>query len=155
MSRIKKVILALVILFIAVQFIQPARNNNNGQVLSTDIARIVSVPDGILDIFKNSCYDCHSNYTRYPWYSCIQPGGWWMASHIKNGKENLNFSQFGNYSKRMQRNKLREMARSIDDESMPIPAYAIIHKNAKLTKTQKTSVLDWINKTKESLSQPN
>lgn len=152
MSRIKKVLLAILILVVAIQFIQPARNNNNGQVLATDIIKTFPVPDRILDVLKNSCYDCHSNNTRYPWYSFIQPGGWWMASHIKDAKADLNFSDFGSYSNRKQQNKLKSIAKSIQDETMPIKPYLIIHTDAKLSKEQKALVLDWINKTRDSLS---
>lgn len=152
MSRIKKVLLAILIVVVAIQFIQPARNNNNGQVLTTDITKTIPVPDRILDIIKNSCYDCHSNNTRYPWYSYIQPGGWWMASHIKNAKADLNFSDFGSYSNRKQLNKLRSISKSIQDETMPIKPYLIIHTDAKLAKDQKILVLNWINKTRDSIS---
>ena len=152
MSRIKKVLLAILIVVVAIQFIQPARNNNNGQVLATDIIKTFPVPDRILDVLKNSCYDCHSNNTRYPWYSFIQPGGWWMASHIKDAKADLNFSDFGSYSNRKQQNKLKSIAKSIQDETMPIKPYLIIHTDAKLSKEQKALVLDWINKTRDSLS---
>ena len=85
-----------------------------------------------MDVFKNSCYDCHSNNTRYPWYVNIQPMGWVMARHIKKGKENLNFSEFGTYSKRKQANKLRAIATSIKDGSMPLSSYTIMHTDAKL-----------------------
>ncbi len=152
MRLVKKILLVILIVFVAIQFIQPAHNNNNGQVLPTDITKIVPVPDRVVDIFKNSCYDCHSNNTRYPWYSYIQPGGWWMASHIKKGKADLNFNEFGSYSNRKQQNKLRSIAESIEDGSMPIPAYTIIHTDAKLSKDQKKLVLDWTSKTKDSLS---
>jgi len=94
MGLFKKILLVILIVFIAIQFIIPARNTS-GQVLPTDITKTVNIPDKVLDVFKNSCYDCHSNNTRYPWYVNIQPMGWVMASHIKNGKENLNFSEFG------------------------------------------------------------
>lgn len=152
MSRTKKVLLAILVVVVAIQFIQPARNNNKGQVLTTDITKTIPVPDRILDIIKNSCYDCHSNNTRYPWYSYIQPGGWWMASHIKDAKADLNFSDFGSYSNRKQQNKLKSIAKSIQDETMPIKPYLIIHTDAKLAKDQKILVLDWINKTRDSLS---
>ena len=91
MSWKKKILLAVLIVFVGIQFIQPARNKS-GQVLPTDITKTVNIPDEVSDIFENSCYDCHSNNTRYPWYVNIQPMGWIMARHIKKGKENLNYS---------------------------------------------------------------
>ncbi len=154
MKILKKILLGLFIAFIVIQFIRPA-HNTSGQVLPTDITKTIIVPDKILDVFKNSCYDCHSNDTRYPWYINIQPMGWIMADHIKEGKQNLNFSEFGTYSKRKQANKLRSLAETINDGSMPISSYTIMHTDAKLTKDQKALLLDWINKTKDSLSKTN
>ncbi len=152
MKLYKKILLATLVVFVVIQFIQPARNNS-GQMLPTDISKVFIVPENVQTALKTSCYDCHSNNTHYPWYSFIQPGAWLMASHIKEGKADLNFNEFRNYTERKQQNKLRAIGKSIDDGSMPIPAYTMIHTDAKLTKDQKALVLDWINKTKDSLTQ--
>ena len=154
MSLYKKILLALLIVFIAIQFIQPARNTS-GQVLPTDITKTINIPDKVLDVFKNSCYDCHSNNTRYPWYINIQPMGWVMARHVKNGKENLNFSEFGTYSKRKQANKLKSIKLSIKEGSMPLPSYTIMHADAKLSKENKKLITDWATKTKDSIDAKN
>lgn len=150
MRILKKILLALLIVFIAIQFIRPARNVS-GQVLPTDITKTVNVSDRVLDIFKNSCYDCHSNNTRYPWYMNMQPMGWIMAMHIKNGKRNFNFSEFGSYSERKQANKLRAIATSIKDGSMPLPSYTIMHTNARLSKEDKEFIINWATGTRDSL----
>lgn len=92
MGRIKKILLGILVVIIAIQFIQPARNKS-ARVLPTDVSKIYNVPENVQAILKRSCYDCHSNNTIYPWYSWIQPAGWWLASHIKRGKEELNFSE--------------------------------------------------------------
>ncbi len=94
MSRFKKIVWALFAVFVAIQFIQPALNKAN-EVAPSDLEKLYRVPERVSSLLHNSCYDCHSNHTRYPWYSFIQPGAWWMASHIKKGKESLNFSKFG------------------------------------------------------------
>ena len=154
MKILKKILWGLVIVFIVIQFIRPARNTN-GQVSPIDITKTITVPDKILDIFKNSCYDCHSNDTRYPWYINIQPMGWIMADHIKEGKTNLNFSEFGTYSKRKQANKLRSLAETINDGSMPISSYTIMHTDAKLSEENKKLITDWVAKTRDSLSMKN
>jgi uncharacterized membrane protein len=85
----KKILFVVIVILVAIQFIQPA-HNTSGQVAPADITKTVTVPGKVVDIFKNACYDCHSNNTRYPWYVHIQPMGWMMARHIKNGKTNLN-----------------------------------------------------------------
>ena len=139
------------IVFSAIQFIQPA-HNTSGQVLPTDITKTLSVPDNVLNVFKNACDDCHSNNTRYPWYVNIQPMGWMMARHIKNGKDNLNFSDFGSYSQRKQGNKLRAIETSIKEGSMPLSSYTIMHTDARLSAEDKKLINDWVSVAKDSLS---
>lgn len=151
MHRKRKWLLILITAFILIQFIQPARNKN-GQVLQTDITATFTVPSNVKSILEVACYDCHSNNTRYPWYANIQPGGWWLAKHIKDGKEELNFSDFGSYSHRRQINKLKSIANSISDGTMPLPSYTLLHKNARLTKEQKTLIIEWAGKLKDSLA---
>jgi hypothetical protein len=154
MKWFKKIILALLVIFIAIQFIQLARNQD-GQVLPADIEKMVVVPPNVAGILKTSCYDCHSNNTHYPWYSFIQPGGWLMASHIKNGKAMLNFSQFGDLSNRKQQSKLQGIINQVKDGEMPISSYKIIHRNAVLTPAQKTILINWAALAKDSLSLKN
>ena len=154
MSRVKKILLVLLIVIIAIQFIQPA-GNESGQVLPTDIAKVYNIPDQVQTVLKNACYDCHSNNTNYPWYANIQPVGWILTRHIKNGKAELNFSEFGDYSSRKQRSKLNSIAKTIEDGTMPLSSYTLIHKNAILTKEEKALIIDWANTTKDSLSLKN
>ena len=151
MGRIKIGLLTLLIVAIGIQFIQPAPNEN-GQVLETDITKIFEVPKNVQAILKASCYDCHSNNTQYPWYSKIQPAGWWMASHIKDGKEELNFSEFGKYSNRRQQSKLKSIINRIKDGTMPLPSYILIHKNAILSKQDKSALKKWASTIKDSLT---
>ena len=154
MGRIKKILLGTVIVFIAIQFIQPARNKS-GQVLPTDFAKIYVVPNNIQSILQNACYDCHSNNTNYPWYSNIQPMAWVMAGHIKNGKEKLNFSGFGGNTTRKQISKLKEMLNQVKDNEMPLWSYKLMHKNARLTQSETTLLMDWMQKKADSLSTGN
>jgi hypothetical protein len=154
MSRIKKILLALLIVFIAIQFIQPARNRS-GQILPTDFSKIYVVPDSVQSILQTACYDCHSNNTTYPWYSNIQPMAWMMARHIKNGKDKLNFSDFGSYTSRRQVSKLKGIGNQIKDDEMPLSSYKMMHKNARLSQAEKALLFDWMNKTADSLSATN
>ena len=147
----KYILLAFLIVFIVIQFIQPA-HNISGQGMPMDIIKTVSVPDNVLNILKNACYDCHSNNTRYPWYVDIQPMGWLMARHINSGKDNLNFSEFGSYSKRKQSNKLRAIETSIKEGTMPLSSYTIIHSGAKLSAEDKKLIIDWVSVAKDNLS---
>ena len=151
MSRVKKVLLALLLIFIAMQFIRPAQNKTN-KVQEADLIRHFSIPANVAGILKTSCYDCHSNNTRYPWYTNIQPAGWLLAKHIKDGKEDLNFSEFANYSQRRQLSKLKATQNSIKDRSMPLSSYTLIHTDAKLSKESSALILNWTSKVIDSLS---
>ena len=151
MSYLKKIIPAIVLIFIVIQFVQPARNTN-GQVLATDITKVMSVADTVQTILKNSCYDCHSNNTNYPFYAYIQPVGWLLNNHIQAGKKQLNFSEFGTLTKRRQESKLKSIASQIKNEVMPLPAYTMLHKNAVLSKADKDLIINWANATKDDIS---
>jgi hypothetical protein len=142
MSRLKNILWPLLILFIAIQFVRPAQNKSE-RVLSTDMTKIYSVPDNVQAVFRAACYDCHSNNTRYPWYSNIQPGGWLLANHVKNGRSALNFSEFGSYSQRKQTSKLKAIVNSLNDGTMPLKSYSLIHRDARLTNDEKTLIINW------------
>lgn len=154
MNRSKKILLVILIILIAIQFIQPARNKN-GQVLPTAVSKMYSLPENVQATLKTACYDCHSNNTQYPWYADVQPVRWVLDRHIKEGKEELNFSEFGVYSGRRQINKLKAIANSIHDGNMPLSSYTLMHKNARLSAAEKISIIDWARKTADSLSAGN
>lgn len=151
MSRLKIGLVLLLVILVAFQFVQPARNKSV-QASTQGIASVISIPENVQAILQNSCYDCHSNNTRYPWYATLQPGAWWMASHIEEGKAELNFDEFGNYSKRRQISKLKAIQGSIEDESMPLPSYTFIHSGASLSKTDQKLLKDWIELSRNEIS---
>ena len=150
MSLPKKISLVLLIVLVAMQFIQPARNTNR-QVMPADITKHFSVPASVESILKTSCYDCHSNNTGYPWYAKIQPMGWLLANHIKDGKAELNFNDFGSYSKRRQLSKLKAISNSIKDGTMPLSSYTFLHQDAKLSKDNRALIIEWATSTREGL----
>jgi hypothetical protein len=149
---IKKILFIGLIIFLLIQLYQPARNISFEQDITGNFTKVYNVPKNVEIILRTSCYDCHSNNTYYPWYSYIQPVRFFMENHIKEGKENLNFDEFTNYSSRKQKNKLDRMMKQIKADEMPLSSYTIIHKNAILSKNKKAVVIDWINKTIDSIS---
>ncbi|WP_236652782.1 heme-binding domain-containing protein [Chitinophaga vietnamensis] len=128
---------------VVIQFIRPSRNLNSGP-FPQDIGHVYMVPASVRTILETACYDCHSNNTRYPWYANLQPVGWMLASHVKNGKSELNFSEFGSYSAKRQLNKLKRMRSEIVKGDMPLSSYTLIHTDARLDAVQKDSILHWI-----------
>lgn len=134
------------------QLYQPARNIALEQDLTADFTKVYDVPKNVEAILRTSCYDCHSNNTNYPWYSNIQPARFFMESHIKEGKEELNFNEFGYYSKRRQNSKLKAIMKEVRSDDMPLTSYTLIHKNAILSNGQKQEILNWIQGASDSLS---
>lgn len=143
-KKIRKILLVCVVIFLLMQLYQPARNKDGGQILPSHITELYSVPDSINGIFASSCYDCHSNNTRYPWYSYIQPARFFMERHIRNGKKELNFSEFGNYSRRRQESKLESINKQVKSGEMPLASYTWLHKNSKLTLQQREMIINWV-----------
>lgn len=138
----KRIIWAVLGLLAVIQFIRPAKNQSEG-IPDTDISKVYSLPAGIHDVFTNKCYDCHSNNTVYPWYTNIQPVGWWMAFHVKEAKKELNFSDFGDYPRDRANHKLEEITEVLEDGSMPIKSYLWMH-DAKVTAEETASITQWI-----------
>src|SRR5439155_20340848 len=101
MKKIKKVLIALLVIFVVIQFFRPAKNKSDKPSLN-DISTKYNLPEDVKNILKTSCYDCHSNNTIYPWYSEVQPVGWWLNNHINDGKNEVNFSEFAAYPIRRQ-----------------------------------------------------
>lgn len=139
----KKIILGLFVVFLAIQFIRPAKNVSSAPASKDDLATLYPPPPAVRQLLAVACYDCHSNRTRYPWYAEIQPAGWWLASHINDGKRSLNFSEFGTYTAKRQGSKMGKIADELTDHSMPLPSYLWIHHDAKLTDAQTNLLTDW------------
>ena len=132
----KKFLFILFIILIAIQFIRPAKNLSHN-LLPTDIAHVYPVPQNVSVILKKACSDCHSNNTVYPGYAQIQPVGWWLNNHIREGKRELNLSEFGSYTIARQYKKLDDMADQVNKGEMPLSSYTLIHTNARLNDTEK------------------
>jgi hypothetical protein len=147
---IKRIVIVLVVILVGIQFI-PTTHNQSDEVSETDFIKAFSAPNNIKMLLKTSCYDCHSNNTKYPWYDKIQPLSWLLEDHINNGKEELNFSEFGLYSKRKQKSKLKSIISQIKDNEMPLSSYTILHSKAKLSKNDKKLIMDWFLQLKDSI----
>lgn len=142
MKKWKLVLLILLGIFLILQFIRP--DYNTGEIKGeNDIYQVVEVPKEVDAILAKACFDCHSNHTEYPWYSQIQPFGWWIADHVDEGKEELNFSEFKSMPPKAQLHKLHETIEMIEDNEMPLESYTWIHSDAKLTPEEKELVIEW------------
>jgi Haem-binding domain len=139
---IRKILIVLLVIFAAMQFIRPARNNGVAEAV-TDISHYVKVPDTVMTILKVSCYDCHSNHTEYPWYVNINPVGLWMKNHIDDGRQAINFSDLSGFSKKKLDHRMKDIAEQVDNREMPLTSYTFIHRYAKLDSVQVQMIKDW------------
>ncbi|MEO6875872.1 MAG: heme-binding domain-containing protein [Opitutaceae bacterium] len=144
-SPIKKSLAVLLIALVAIQFVPPAKNVSTAAPGSNDITVLYPTPPAVKAILVESCYDCHSDNTRYPWYTRIQPIGWWMQRHVNEGIAELNFSQFGTYTPKRANKKLSETIKEIKDREMPLTSYLVMHREARLTEAQIQELADWAN----------
>jgi len=149
---IKPIALVLLAALIIIQFFKPERNLSSSETIAAnDISKLYPVPQEVASILKTSCYDCHSNNTHYPWYSNFQPVAWWLADHVKEGKGELNFSEFASYRIGKQYRKLEKMNSEVKEGEMPLESYTFIHGDAKLNPAQKEKLMSWASEIRDSI----
>ncbi|MBC7720674.1 MAG: heme-binding domain-containing protein [Pedobacter sp.] len=147
---LKSIGLILLAALVIIQFFHPAKNI--AAVPSVHhIGKLYAVPANVEQILVKACYDCHSNNTKYPWYSKIQPVDWWLNDHIKEGKRKFNFAEFTTYRIARQYKKLDECINQVKDGEMPLESYTLIHKNAILTDAEKEALFVWCETVRDSI----
>jgi hypothetical protein len=104
-----------------------------------------------MGLFKNSCYDCHSNDTKWPWYSHVAPVSWIVTSDVKSGREWLNFSEWESYNE-AKKEKLKKLIYREVVAAMPLYIYTTAHDNAKLSDEQKNLIRQWCGVNPESVT---
>ena len=139
----KKILLALLALFLIIQLFRPEKNNSND--LTNAITIKYEVPEEVAVILKNACNDCHTNNTVYPWYANIQPAAWWLEEHVVDGKRHLNLSDFINLPIAVQNHKFEEIVEVIDENEMPLESYTYLglHQEANLSSSEKDIIKGW------------
>lgn len=150
MKKLKVVFYGLALLFAGIQFIRPAKNISVASS-PNDVSTKYNVPPEVQTILRTSCYDCHSNNTRYPWYAEVQPIAWLISNDVEEGTRHLNFSEFGGFRLRRQYLKLEQIVEQMDEGEMPPPAYTWIHSDAKLSRDQREQLIAWANATRDSM----
>ena len=142
----KKILLGILAIFILIQFFRPEKNNSKNEMNA--MSTVMEIPVEVTKIIQTSCADCHTNSTNYPWYSEIAPVSWYLAQHVKEGKEHLNFSEWTTYNKDQQEHIIKDLKEVLNDREMPLKSYLLIHKDAKLTENQYQIMYDWANSIK-------
>ncbi len=129
-------LISLAVVFVALQFRQPDRAN------PAVVSEIMAPPE-IAEILERSCYDCHSNETRWPWYAYVAPVSWWLADHVHDGRKDLNFSEWPVLDFEGLEHNFREIDEQIANDEMPLKSYLLLHPGARLSEEEKRALLDW------------
>lgn len=134
--------IGLLSVFILIQFI-PTNLPKNNTDHSNDIVQNENPPNDIKIILSKACYDCHSNQTVYPWYSYVAPVSWLVAKDTRDGREELNFSDWAELSKRKKIKILNEIAEEVEEDKMPLKIYTLVHRDAILTEEEISTLIAW------------
>jgi uncharacterized membrane protein len=127
------------IALLVAQLVRPDRSN---PAVNGDL----SAPPAVKDAIQRSCYDCHSNQTRWPWYTAVAPCSWWIHHEVAEGRRRMNFSSWTDYTADpgTEDQKLDEIARLIASDAMPPWYYRAMHPGARLTSGERDAITRWI-----------
>lgn len=117
-----KLFLGVVAIFVAIQFYPYGRNHNNPPVTF----QVQWDSDFTKETFYNACADCHSNETKWPWYSNVAPASWLIQSDVDNGRRHFNIS----IAEGMK--DADEAYEEVERDKMPPSIYLPLHPEAKL-----------------------
>ena len=132
LRRILQLVSAAIIAgIVVIQFVGPARSNPIAPE-SQSVGVQLQVPPEASSILERSCTDCHSNNTRWPWYSRVAPVSWFVIDHVNHGRSHLNFSEWGRYTQRERDDLLHSICKEVKYGTMPLQSYLRIHTDAKL-----------------------
>jgi hypothetical protein len=135
-------LIVLVLAFVIAQFVRP-NFTNPPVVQGEDLPASTQVPADVEAVLTRSCSDCHSNETRYPWYSKVTPFNWFLADHIEDGRKEMNFSVWNTYAAKKKVRKLEELCEQVEHGEMPLPSYLWIHSEAKMRDGDAALLCNW------------
>ena len=143
MSRAPRLLaITLGLALLGIQVMRPERENPEGRYEDSLQALSPMSPEAAA-VFDRSCRDCHSNQTRWPWYSQVAPVSWWVAGHVEDARRHLNVSEWSRYDRRKAAHKLDEMCDETREGKMPWPSYLWIHRGARLTGGDVEALCAW------------
>ena len=145
------ILLLAILSVIILQLVKP-ENINPVESRIKSITLNVRVPENVQRKLEESCYDCHSYRTEWPWYSKISPIVYLIKSDVEEGREHLNFSIWSDYDKRDQIDLLEEIEKVVRKDEMPLTIYTLLHPSAKISDEEKELIIDWAKDSKRILS---
>ena len=150
---LKLSLITLVALVVAAQAVRPARTNPPVDP-QKEITAHMQVDPAVMATLSRACNDCHSNRTEWPWYSNVAPVSWLVAHDVNDGREELNFSEWGASKEKEPGKLLGKICSEMTDGEMPMATYTLIHPQAKLTREEVQNVCRWTNSIASNVSSP-
>jgi hypothetical protein len=142
-SRLVRLLLAALALFLVVaQFVGPGRTNPPVEPAQALEAH-ATVPPSIGATLRRACFDCHSDETRWPLYARVAPVSWFVAGHVNEGREHLNFSRWGGYHPVERADLLDDACKEARSGAMPLPSYLLLHGDARLSSSDVSALCEW------------
>ena len=141
--------LALTIVFLMLALIAFGRSlsrKQNGQVSPEANDYLNAEPfrgSEVGNTLARACGDCHSNQTSFPWYGNVAPVSWWIKGYIREGREELNFSEWTRYSALERHNELESICGVISNGRMPPASYRVLHSESRLKAQDKKVICAW------------
>ena len=132
----KVALLVLAAVFFISQFIRI--DKKNPPVISD-----IPADSSVKSILKQSCYDCHSNETKWPWYSNVAPVSWLISNDVNDARKHLNFSEWGSYNAEKQLSKLDDIRDQIRQGDMPLWYYSLMHPSARIKQNEREKIVSW------------
>ncbi len=145
------VLVVVVCLFVAAQFASPARTNPAADQ-SLALPSHVQVTAQVAAIIDRSCADCHSNKTRWPWYSKVAPVSWLVIDHVDHGRSHLNFSEWGRLNRSEAGQMLGQICKEVQSGAMPMSSYTPLHPESKLTADDVKLLCAWSSAERERIA---
>jgi hypothetical protein len=139
---VKRVFFLAVGTLVVMQAVRPARTNPSSDARK-DIQAVLAVTPETSALFSRACNDCHSNSTIWPWYSNVAPISWLLVRDVKEGRSELNFSQWGGYDRQKQAKLLEKICEEVKEGDMPPVTYTLAHSQARLSDAGRTSLCSW------------
>jgi hypothetical protein len=131
--------------FVLLQAVRPERTNPPVDPANT-LESHVTVPQDVAAILERSCRDCHTHETRWPWYSQIAPTSMLLARDVREARDELNFSEWGDYDAETADEQLHEMCEEVREGVMPLRPYTWLHPEAKLSPADVEVLCAWTEK---------
>lgn len=150
--RRRRIVWILVLLLALAQFV-PKGSSNPESDPAEDFFALAEMPQELRDDLQRACIDCHSNDTRWPWYTRLSPVGQWLVHHVDEGRHHLNFSRWGTLSDYRRAKLLAEMDEQVGEGHMPLRSYLWMHGEAKLSGGEREELVQWFRQERARLEE--